>query len=113
MLRAKGRNIHVTNAGISGDTTGGMLARLFSDVPAGTKIVILQFGGNDTRRGLTGREGNIAQVKSQLSARGIRYIEADGFVRAALHAGMVLPDGQHLTVEGHRQVAAALLRLMH
>jgi acyl-CoA thioesterase-1 len=112
MLRAKGRNIHVTNAGISGDTTGGMLARLASDVPAGTKIVVLQFGGNDARRGLTGREGNMAQVKSQLSARGIRYIEADGFVRAALQSGLRQPDGQHLTVEGHRQVAAALLRLV-
>jgi acyl-CoA thioesterase-1 len=109
MLRAKGRSIRVTNAGISGDTTSGILARL-SSVPDGTKIVILQFGGNDARKGLTGREGRIAQIKSELRARGIRYIDADGFVRAALHAGMVLPDGQHLTVEGHRQVAAALLR---
>jgi acyl-CoA thioesterase I len=113
MLRAKGRTIHVANAGISGDTTGGMLARLSSEVPAGTKIVILQFGGNDARRGLTGREGNIAQIKGQLSARGIRSIEADGFVRAALQSGLRQPDGQHLTVEGHRQVAAALLRLIH
>ncbi len=113
MLRAKGRTIRVTNAGISGDTTGGMLARLSGDVPAGTKIVILQFGGNDARRGLTGREGNIAQIKGQLSARGIRYIEADGFVGAALQSGLRQPDGQHLTVEGHHQVAAALLRLIH
>jgi acyl-CoA thioesterase-1 len=89
-----------------------MLARLSSEVPAGTKIVILQFGGNDARRGLTGREGNIAQIKSRLSARGIRYIEADGFVGAALQSGLRQPDGQHLTVEGHRQVAAALLRLV-
>jgi acyl-CoA thioesterase I len=59
MLRAKGRNMHVTNAGISGDTTSGMLARV-SGVPEGTKLVILQFGGNDARKGLTGREGRIA-----------------------------------------------------
>jgi acyl-CoA thioesterase-1 len=110
MLRANGRNMHVANAGISGDTTAGMLARLSSDVPAGTKIVILQFGGNDARKGRTDREANIAQIKSQLKVRGIRFVEADGFVRAALRAGMRLPDGQHLTVEGHRQVAAALLR---
>jgi acyl-CoA thioesterase-1 len=87
-----------------------MLARLSSDVPAGTKIVILQFGGNDARKGRTDREANIAQIEGQLKARGIRFIEADGFVRAALRAGMGLPDGQHLTVDGHRQVAAALLR---
>jgi len=110
MLRAKGSNMQVANAGISGDTTGGMLARLSSDVPAGTKIVILQFGGNDARKGLSGREANIAQIKSQLRARGIRFVEADGLVRSALRAGMMLPDRQHLTVEGHRQVAAALLR---
>jgi acyl-CoA thioesterase-1 len=110
MLRASGRNMHVANAGISGDTTAGMLARLSSDVPAGTKIVILQFGGNDARKGLGGREENIARIKSQLQARGIRLVEADGFVKGALRAGLRLPDGQHLTVEGHRQVAAALLR---
>lgn len=112
MLRAKGQNVHVANAGISGDTTAGMLARLSNDVPAGTKLVILQFGGNDARKGLTGREANIAQIKSQLRTRGIRFIEADGFVRAARQSGLGLPDGQHLTVEGHRQVAAALLRLI-
>jgi acyl-CoA thioesterase-1 len=113
MLRAKGSHMHVTNAGISGDTTAGMLARLSSDVPAGAKIVVLQFGGNDARKGRTDREANIAEIKGRLKARGIRFIEADGFVRAALHAGMRLPDGQHLTVEGHRQVAAALFRSIH
>lgn len=112
MLRAKGRKIQVTNAGISGDTTAGMLARLSRDVPAGTKIVILQFGGNDFRRGRTGadHEANIAAIRSQLRARGIGVVEADGFVRTALRAGMIQADGQHLTVEGHRHVAAALLR---
>lgn len=112
MLRARGRNIHVTNAGISGDTTAGMLARLSSDVPAGTKIVILQFGGNDFRRGRTGADHaeNIARIKSWLRARGIRFVEADGLVRAALHAGLIQPDGQHLTAAGHHRVAAALLR---
>jgi acyl-CoA thioesterase I len=110
MLRAKGRNMHVANAGISGDTTAGMLSRLSRDVPAGTKIVILQFGGNDARKGRTDRDANIAQIKSQLMGRGIRFVEADGFVKGALRMGMRLPDGQHLTVEGHRQVAAALLR---
>jgi acyl-CoA thioesterase-1 len=113
MLRARGINMHVTNAGISGDTTAGMLARLSSAVPAGTKIVVLQFGGNDARKGRTDRETNIAQIKGQLKARGIRFVEADGFVSAALRAGMRLPDGQHLTVEGHRRVAAALLRSIH
>src|SRR5437016_4552859 len=33
MLRAKGYKVHVANAGIGGDTTSGMLARLDSAVP--------------------------------------------------------------------------------
>jgi acyl-CoA thioesterase-1 len=37
MLRAKGINVEVVNAGINGDTTEGMLDRLDSAVPSGTK----------------------------------------------------------------------------
>src|SRR6185437_14234290 len=54
MLRAKGLDAHVKNAGIPGDTTGGMLARLGTAVPEGTQLVILQPGGNDARRGQGG-----------------------------------------------------------
>ena len=46
MLAAKGRHVHVVNAGINGDTNAGMLNRLDSAVPAGTKIVLLdRYGG--------------------------------------------------------------------
>src|ERR1700684_819626 len=41
MLRAKGYQATVANAGISGDTTIGMLERLDSAVPDGTQLVIL------------------------------------------------------------------------
>jgi lysophospholipase L1-like esterase len=44
MLQARGSGLRVTNAGVYGDTTGGMLSRLSSAVPDGTKIVIVQFG---------------------------------------------------------------------
>jgi acyl-CoA thioesterase-1 len=47
LLKQRGVSAVVSNAGINGDTTGGMLARLSSAVPAGTKVVILQPGGND------------------------------------------------------------------
>jgi acyl-CoA thioesterase-1 len=53
ILRARGRAMSVSNAGISGDTTGGMLARLSSAVPDGTKIVILQIAGNDAMKGMS------------------------------------------------------------
>jgi acyl-CoA thioesterase I len=76
MLQAKGKNIHVVNAGISGDTTGGMLARLDSSVPEGTTLVILNFGGNDFKRGRRGggmitpeaRQANIAEIIGKLHA---------------------------------------------
>src|SRR3974390_3285553 len=41
MLKAKGYAVSVINSGINGDTTPGMLARLDSAVPKGTRVVIL------------------------------------------------------------------------
>src|SRR3954470_20961712 len=82
MLRARGRPMSVTAAGVSGDTTAGMLARLASAVPAGTKIVVLQIAGNDGLRGMSASTAaaNRAEIRSRLHARGIRTIEADGYV---------------------------------
>jgi acyl-CoA thioesterase I len=110
MLQAKGSHLSVTNAGVSGDTTAGMLSRLSSSVPDGTKVVILQFGGNDNRRGISPaqRQANIASIQQQLRARGIRTVAADPYVGAALKAGLAQRDHIHLTVEGHKRVAAQL-----
>jgi acyl-CoA thioesterase I len=46
-LRARGHRVTVTNQGVNGDTTQGVLARLDSAVPPGTDIVILKIGIND------------------------------------------------------------------
>lgn len=107
ILRARGRPMSVRNAGVSGDTTGGMLARLPSAVPKGTTIVILQIAGNDAMRGMSpvDAQANRAEIRRQLHARGIRTIEADGYVASALRAGLRQPDGIHMTAEGHRRVA--------
>jgi acyl-CoA thioesterase I len=51
LLNARGVNARVINAGVAGDTTGGMLARLEHAIPAGTHLVILQPGTNDERMG--------------------------------------------------------------
>src|SRR5262249_51971129 len=107
MLRAKGLYAHVANAGINGDTTGGMLARLGSAVPAGTQIVILQPGGNDRRKGQSGRESNIGSITSQLAARKIKVIMLDRVLGSM--AQHLQPDGRHLTPEGHRIIPALLL----
>jgi acyl-CoA thioesterase-1 len=110
MLRARGRPMSVSNAGVSGDTTGGMLARLSGAVPPGTRIVILQIGGNDAMKGMSpvAAEANRAEIRRQLHARGIRTIEADRLVRSALRSGLRQPDGIHMTAEGHRRVAEQL-----
>jgi acyl-CoA thioesterase-1 len=107
LLKAKGLSVRVINAGINGDTTGGMLRRLDRAVPKGTQVVILQPGGNDRRKGVADERGsNIAAIKSRLSAQGVRVIMLEnnrlrGFPRQ--------PDGQHLTPEGYRGLAEGLV----
>jgi acyl-CoA thioesterase-1 len=50
-LAAKGTEVEIANAGVSGDTTTGGLARLDWSVPDGTDAVILELGANDALRG--------------------------------------------------------------
>jgi acyl-CoA thioesterase I len=106
LLRARGHDVRVINAGINGDTTGGMLSRLGA-VPEGTRVVILQPGGNDRRKGRAGeRAANIGAIESQLRARGVKVVMLEnGMFRGLPHQ----PDGQHLTPEGYRMLARALM----
>ena len=102
ILRAKGRNVHVINAGINGDTTEGMLRRMDGVVSRGVSAVILQPGGNDRRKGSLDRT---AEIQSRLSARGISVILVPN---SALHGLPHQPDGQHLTPEGYHMLAESL-----
>jgi acyl-CoA thioesterase-1 len=107
MLRAKGFDVRVINAGVNGDTTGGMLNRLDRAVPPGTRVVILQPGNNDWRKGVAEQvEGNIAVINNRLAARGIKVIVAANSLNRGLPHQV---DGQHLTAEGYRLLAMALL----
>ena len=108
MLRARGINAEVINAGISGDTSCGMLARMDSVVPSGTKVVIIQPPGfNDLRKGCAGIQGNIAQMRARLEARNIRVVEMR-FIRE-LTQRYPQPDRIHITTEGHTKAAAMIL----
>ncbi len=103
LLRARGLNAHVINAGINGDTTGGMLARLDRVVPKGTSVVILQPGGNDRRKLAPDRT---SEIQARLAAMGIKVV--------MLPNGMLggkprQPDGQHLTPEGYHMLAEELV----
>jgi acyl-CoA thioesterase-1 len=51
-LKAKGFAVEIANAGVTGDTSSGGLARLDWSVPDGTDAVILELGANDALRGI-------------------------------------------------------------
>jgi acyl-CoA thioesterase I len=132
MLQRRGYKARIANAGVSGDTFGGMLSRLDASVPAGTRLVIVQGGYNDLIRG-TPRDVIIARMQgilSQLRARrvsavlcGFFFPEWDAvgrkltaqygarFVPGSIcyspsHTG---PDRLHMSAEGHTVVAQRLM----
>lgn len=76
-LNARGHHVVVSNQGVDGDTTDGVLQRLDRDVPEGTDIVVLQIGsprGNDVvLHHLTPEyaEANAQEIMRRLRARGI------------------------------------------
>jgi len=82
-LKAKGLDVTVANAGVSGDTTTGGLARIDWSVPDGTDGVILELGANDALRGIAPEqsEKNLDQMITRLKERGI----------AVFLAGMMAP----------------------
>jgi acyl-CoA thioesterase I len=103
--------------GSLGETTGATPARVSSAVPNGTKTVILAVNGyNDAHKLVAGSAqapANIAAIKSQLSARGIRIIDANGiYVSVLKQPGMAVADGLHLSVEGNKKVAAILAGML-
>jgi acyl-CoA thioesterase I len=111
MLREKGYSVTVRNAGIYGNTTTQMRARMDSDIPPDTTIVILDSTGgqyNNTRLGVSREQGeaDFAAIKARLADRHIKVI---------LISGTDLPpqyhqqDGLHLTPEGHRLAVSNIL----
>ena len=107
LLAARGCRARVLNAGVAGDTTGGMLARLPGVLGPETRVLILQPGGNDARRGVGHeREANIEEITRVARSRGIEVIPAGPAFRPA--RPYLLPDGQHFSAEGHAVVAAGL-----
>src|SRR6185503_14894835 len=82
-LRARGLAIEIANAGVSGDTAAGGLARLDWSVPDGTDAVILELGANDALRGADPK-----QTRASLDAI-IRRLKERRI--AVLLAGMLAP----------------------
>lgn len=72
-LRAKGHKVEIANAGVSGDTSSGGLARVDWSVPDGTDGVIVELGANDMLRGIDPEITRKAldEIVSRLQARKI------------------------------------------
>ena len=107
LLKQKGVDAVVVNAGVPFDTTATMLRRIDSDVPEGTDIVILQPGAND-RRFFTSKETrarNVAEMERKLKARGIKVVTYDEDIPERYYTF----DFIHLTREGHTMIANWLL----
>jgi acyl-CoA thioesterase I len=107
LLRARGTDARITNAGVPFETTAMMLRRIDRDVPNGTDIVILQPGSNDQRffGTLQQRAANVAEMARRLRARSIKVIVYD----EKLPLRYYTLDFIHWTREGHAVIAAALL----
>ena len=108
MLRHKGYDAHVVNAGVSFSTTTGMLERLDSVVRPGTSVVILQPGVNDLLffGSKERRTANIAAIVRRMQARHIKVIVAENTI-VPLNERQA--DGLHFTEKGHALVASWLL----
>ncbi len=75
-LRARGFNVRIMNAGVSGDTTAGGLQRLeftLNSLPQPPALVIISLGGNDMLRGLPPEQtrANLDAILGQLERRRI------------------------------------------
>lgn len=77
-LRAKGYSVSIANAGVSGDTASGGLARLDWSVPPGTQAVILELGANDMLRGVDPQvtKAALAEILNKLAHRHIPVLLA-------------------------------------
>lgn len=86
-LKARGIAAEVSNAGVSGDTAAGGLARLDWSVPEGTDAVIVELGANDMLRGIdpTVTRRALEEIVRRLTERRIAVLLAG--MRAAPNLG--------------------------
>ena len=72
-LRDKGITVEISNAGVSGDTTSGGLARLDWSLPKDVDGVILELGANDALRGIDPQVArqSLEEILKRLKARNI------------------------------------------
>lgn len=132
-LGGSGYSHQVVNAGVAGDTFGGLLARVDSQVPPGTQLVIVQAGYNDLHQGVPPSVSiaNMSGVLAHVRARGAMPVLCGFFSKKWDSIGRSLakrynavfvpgstcydpvhvgPDGLHMSAAGHEVVATRLAR---
>jgi acyl-CoA thioesterase I len=77
-LNASGLDYEVVNAGVSGDTSAGGLARLDWALQGDVRILVVALGGNDALRALPAEQlkQNLAQIIERARSRGIDVVLA-------------------------------------
>jgi acyl-CoA thioesterase I len=77
-LAAKGQSVSIVNAGVSGDTSTGGLARLDWAVGPETDALILELGSNDALRGIEPEvtRANLDTILTRMTDRGIKVLIA-------------------------------------
>jgi acyl-CoA thioesterase-1 len=77
-LRAKGHNVKIADAGVSGDTAADGLARLDWAVPPEASAVIVELGANDALQGLPpeATKQALEEIVKRLKARGLPVLLA-------------------------------------
>ncbi len=77
-LRAKGHDVRVIDAGVSGDTTAGGLARLDWALGDDPQVAIVELGANDALRGLDPDQAfrNLDAILTRLKGQGVRVVLA-------------------------------------
>ena len=105
-LKAGGLDLEVVNAGVSGDTSAGGLARLDWALQGDVRVLIVALGGNDALRGLPADQlqQNLSEIIERAQSKGI----------AVILAGMEAPPnyGRDYIVAFHK-VYPALAKQYH
>ena len=77
-LREQGHQVRLVNAGVSGDTTGGGVARLGWSLGEDIDAVILELGANDMLQGLSPQQAkkNLSIMIKEIQSRGLPLLLA-------------------------------------
>jgi acyl-CoA thioesterase I len=116
MLKAKGYDVNIVNAGVNGETSTQTLGRVDSVITPGTKIVIFDLGGgNDRDSGADGQtSANASRIAARIRADGAVAINASkqsivGTEKSNPSAWIAGDPHHHITAQSQIRVAASLV----